>query len=186
MRSFIKFASLAVLALLLTLTLLGLMSATTTALTFADANPIGEEPLAYDGPLSTLAEGPYPSATVAEDLDPRADEPSDAAPRHSICRPAGVHTTHGAAYPASGICCKYGCTNGGKCACGPSWIVDCGRGCCRRGYRCLLGKWCIPRFFRSLAEGPGTNAVPTENRTEPIQAPGGSPPTSPEAPIANT
>ncbi|KAF9303127.1 hypothetical protein BGZ91_009171, partial [Linnemannia elongata] len=100
MRSFIKFASLAVLALLLTLTLLGLMSATTTALTFADANPIGEEPLAYDGPLSTLAEGPYPSATVAEDLDPRADEPSDAAPRHSICRPAGVHTTHGAAYPA--------------------------------------------------------------------------------------
>ncbi|KAF9273983.1 hypothetical protein BGZ88_003367 [Linnemannia elongata] len=134
MRSFIKFASLAVLALLLTLTLLGLMSATTTALTFADANPIGEEPLAYDGPLSTLAEGPYPSATEAEDLDPRADEPTDAAPRHSICRP---------------------------------------------GHR-LCG------FFRSLAEGPGTNAVPTENRTEPIQAPGGSPPTSPEAPIANT
>ncbi|KAH7054761.1 hypothetical protein BKA57DRAFT_452112 [Linnemannia elongata] len=210
MRSFIKFASLAVLALLLTLTLLGLMSATTTALTFADANPIGEEPLAYDGPLSTLAEGPYPSATEAEDLDPRADEPSDAAPRHSICRPGhrlcGWGSHHpwcclpgkvcsigyrgccplGYPYVCSGICCKYGCTNGGKCACGPSWTVDCGRGCCRRRYRCLLGKWCVPRFFRSLAEGPGTNAVPTENRTEPIQAPGGSPPTSPEAPIANT
>lgn len=87
MRSFIKCASLAVLAMLLTLTLLGLMSATTTALTFAEANPVGEEPLKYDGPLSTLAEGPYPSATEAEDLNPTADELPDIDKRRLVCRP---------------------------------------------------------------------------------------------------
>lgn len=87
MRSFIKCASLAVLALLLTLALLGLMSATTTALTFAQANPIGEEPLEYDGPLNTLAEGPYPSATEAEDFNPTADELPKIDKRHLVCSP---------------------------------------------------------------------------------------------------
>lgn len=30
-------------------------------------------------------------------------------------------------YVCSGKCCKYGCTNGRKCACRPGWTVDCGR-----------------------------------------------------------
>ncbi|KAF9138183.1 hypothetical protein BG015_002469, partial [Linnemannia schmuckeri] len=77
----------------------------------------------------------------------------------------------------------YGCTVGRKCACRPGWTVDCGRGCCRHGYRCLLGRWCIPRILGNLAEGPGINAPPPENRTDPIKAPGGSPPTAPEKPI---
>ncbi|KAG9072943.1 hypothetical protein KI688_000724 [Linnemannia hyalina] len=77
MRSFIKCASLAVLASLLTLTMLSLMSKTTTAFTFAMANPVGDEPLAYDGSLSALA-------TEAEDLNPRADG-TDAA--RLFCRP---------------------------------------------------------------------------------------------------
>ncbi|KAG0376053.1 hypothetical protein BGX24_008360, partial [Mortierella sp. AD032] len=74
MRSLIKYASLAALASLQALTLLGLMSTTATALTFAEASPVGEEPLEYDGPLSILAEVPYPSATEAEELNITADD----------------------------------------------------------------------------------------------------------------
>ncbi|KAF9085522.1 hypothetical protein BGX29_001905 [Mortierella sp. GBA35] len=85
MRSFIKRATLAALASLLTLTLLGLMSTTTTALTFAEASPDGEEALEYDGPLSTLAEGPY-SATEAEELNPTADDLPHANAPHQ-CQP---------------------------------------------------------------------------------------------------
>ncbi|KAF9536966.1 hypothetical protein EC957_009140 [Mortierella hygrophila] len=77
MRSFIKCASLAVLASLLTLGMLSMMSKTTTALIFAEANPVGDEPLAYDGSLSTLA-------TEAEDLNPSAGG-VDAA--RLFCRP---------------------------------------------------------------------------------------------------
>ncbi|KAF9114319.1 hypothetical protein BGW39_003385, partial [Mortierella sp. 14UC] len=66
-------ATLVALAPLLILTLLGLMSTITTALIFAEANPAGEDLFKYDGPLSILAEGPYPSATEAEEPSLTAD-----------------------------------------------------------------------------------------------------------------
>ncbi|KAF9112179.1 hypothetical protein BGX27_003841 [Mortierella sp. AM989] len=87
MRSFIKYASLAALASLLALTFLGLMTTTTTALTFAEASSVDEEPPEYDDPLSTLAEGPYPSATEAEELNLAADDPPHANITYHPCHP---------------------------------------------------------------------------------------------------
>ncbi|KAF9118798.1 hypothetical protein BGX30_004300 [Mortierella sp. GBA39] len=147
------------------------MSKTTTAFTFAEANPVGDEPLAYDGSLTTLA-------TEADELIPSADDINSA---RLFCRPGFRRCGRG-----FNPWCSHGNNANAISLCSGNHTAP--GGCCSRGSRCLLGKWCIPRFFGHSAEGPAIAAAPPppENRTDPIAAPEGAPPTAPENPTEST